>query len=120
MLRVAASEETRMKFRNRVVLVTGGSQGLGKGMAAAFLAEGAKVVVNGRNAERLAQCVCDLTERLDPLAAAAGAEVLGLVGDIADSTAVGQLFEQLKAQGLQMHFVWKAAMTGAVDNTPAR
>jgi 3-oxoacyl-[acyl-carrier protein] reductase len=98
MLRVAASEETRMKFRNRVVLVTGGSQGLGKGMAAAFLAEGAKVVVNGRNAERLAQCVTDLRERLDPLAAAAGAEVLGLVGDIADSTAVGQLFEQLLAK----------------------
>ncbi len=35
-----------MKFINKVVLVTGGSRGIGKAAAAAFAAEGASVIVN--------------------------------------------------------------------------
>jgi NAD(P)-dependent dehydrogenase (short-subunit alcohol dehydrogenase family) len=40
-----------MRFEGRVVFVTGGTKGLGKAMAKAFLEEGARVAVNGRTAE---------------------------------------------------------------------
>jgi len=44
-----------MKFKDKVVFITGGTKGLGKAMAKAFLAEGASVAVNGRNKEAVAQ-----------------------------------------------------------------
>ncbi|KGX88811.1 2,4-dienoyl-CoA reductase [Pontibacillus litoralis] len=41
-------------MEKEVVIVTGGSSGMGKYMAKKFVQEGAKVVITGRNAERLA------------------------------------------------------------------
>jgi 3-oxoacyl-[acyl-carrier protein] reductase len=41
-------------LRNQRILVTGASQGIGFGVAKAFLEEGARVVINSSNAERLA------------------------------------------------------------------
>ncbi len=38
-----------MRFKDRVVLITGGSEGMGYAAARAFLAEGAKVVITGRD-----------------------------------------------------------------------
>jgi short-subunit dehydrogenase involved in D-alanine esterification of teichoic acids len=35
------------------VLITGGSDGIGRGLAVRYLATGAKVLVTGRNAEKL-------------------------------------------------------------------
>ncbi|GGJ98044.1 2,4-dienoyl-CoA reductase [Lentibacillus kapialis] len=40
-------------MKNRTVVVTGASSGMGKYMAAKFAAEGANVVITGRNEERL-------------------------------------------------------------------
>jgi len=40
-------------MKNKVVIVTGGSSGLGKYMAKDFVEHGAKVVITGRNEERL-------------------------------------------------------------------
>lgn len=47
-------------LNNQVALVTGGSSGLGKAMAAEFLRLGADVCILGRNEERLAQAAADL------------------------------------------------------------
>jgi NAD(P)-dependent dehydrogenase (short-subunit alcohol dehydrogenase family) len=44
-----------MKFKDKVVFITGGTKGLGKAMAKAFLDEGASVAVNGRNKEAVAK-----------------------------------------------------------------
>ena len=40
--------DTNNEFQSRVVLVTGGTKGIGKGIAQAFLKAGAQVVVCGR------------------------------------------------------------------------
>lgn len=46
-----------MRFENKVVLVTGGSSGIGRAAAQAFAKEGATVVVAGRGEEQLAETV---------------------------------------------------------------
>lgn len=63
-----------MRFQNKVVFITGGTKGLGKAMAQAFLAEGASVAVNGRNKEAVEKFGEELK----------GQQVLALEGDIAD------------------------------------
>ncbi|MFK7948622.1 MAG: SDR family oxidoreductase [Saprospiraceae bacterium] len=42
-----------MNFKNKVVIITGSSMGIGKALANDFGQRGAKVVLNGRNPERL-------------------------------------------------------------------
>jgi NAD(P)-dependent dehydrogenase (short-subunit alcohol dehydrogenase family) len=49
-------------LKNRSVLVTGGSQGIGYAVAKAFLAEGSNVVIAARNQERLEAAVKELSQ----------------------------------------------------------
>ena len=62
------------KFENKVILITGGGTGIGKATAAAFIAEGAKVVITGRR-----QSVLEATTK------ELGASAHFVVGDIGKS-----------------------------------
>ena len=49
-----------MKLENKVALITGGSRGIGKAVAAAFAREGAKLALCARNADELQQTIAEL------------------------------------------------------------
>jgi 3-hydroxybutyrate dehydrogenase len=49
-----------MQLDDRIAVITGGTGGIGRAIAEAFLAEGAQVVVSGRNADRGKQVVSEL------------------------------------------------------------
>lgn len=51
------------RYENKVVLVTGGSQGIGRGIAERFAQEGADVVITGRHEETLKE-VADKYEKM--------------------------------------------------------
>lgn len=51
-----------MSFKNKVVLVTGGSRGIGKAVAQAFAQQEATVIVIGRNAEHVHQTATKIVQ----------------------------------------------------------
>ena len=65
-----------MRFENKVAVVTGGGSGIGQEAAARLVAEGAKVVINGRNADKLTATAADI----DP----SGVAIATVAGDIAN------------------------------------
>src|ERR1700674_2747805 len=52
-----------LQLKNKVVVVTGASAGIGKAVAQAFAAEGARVVLSAHNAEPLEAAARELTAR---------------------------------------------------------
>jgi 3-oxoacyl-[acyl-carrier protein] reductase len=54
-----------LKLKNKVVLVTGSSHGIGKDIAKAFHDEGCFVILNGRNEEKLIEFKNILKDRVD-------------------------------------------------------
>jgi len=74
-----------------MVLVTGSSRGIGFAIAAAFAKAGHKVVLNGRDADRLTQAVGQLREQF-------GDMVGGVYGDMSDYSIAREMFEQIEAK----------------------
>ncbi|MRJ75824.1 SDR family oxidoreductase [Aeromicrobium sp. SMF47] len=78
-----------LQLTGRTAFVSGSTQGIGYAIAEALLAEGASVVVNGRDDERVGSAVARLR------AAFPAAAVSGIAADFADAEQVGGLLEAL-------------------------
>lgn len=68
-----------MKLANKVALVTGATRGIGRGIADAFLAEGAKVVVTGRSSSKGEKALIEM---------AAGDRAHFICGDVREQASV--------------------------------
>jgi NAD(P)-dependent dehydrogenase (short-subunit alcohol dehydrogenase family) len=79
-----------MELAGKKVLVTGGGSGIGLGIALALAREGCRVVVSGRNEEKLCKAQAQFTGQPPILARAC---------DVADREDVGGLFAWLAQQG---------------------
>ncbi|GMS92488.1 hypothetical protein PENTCL1PPCAC_14663, partial [Pristionchus entomophagus] len=73
-------------FLGKSVIVTGSSNGIGRGTAVLFAKRGAKVTITGRNAVALKE-----TKLLCRDAGAADADILDVLGDITDDTFCAKL-----------------------------
>jgi 3-oxoacyl-[acyl-carrier protein] reductase/bacilysin biosynthesis oxidoreductase BacG len=77
-------------LKGKVALVTGGSRGVGRAIAQALLAEGARVMITARDPQRLAAA----REQL----AYAGGEVRAVAADLEDDAVVRQMVQATIAQ----------------------
>ena len=73
-------------FKDKVALITGSGSGIGKATAALLGKQGAKLVINGRNSEKLAATETWLQNQ--------GIEVLAVAADISEVAAVARLIEK--------------------------
>ena len=73
-------------LEDKVVVVTGASQGLGKALALAYAEEGAKVVVNSRSEDSIRPVAEEVEGK--------GAEVLAVAADVSKSEDVEKLVEE--------------------------
>ena len=75
-----------MKLKNKVAIVTGSAQGIGRAIAVGFAREGAKVVVADLNGEKACAVVGEMKEF--------GSDCLALEVDVSSEDSVGSLCEQ--------------------------
>ena len=69
---------------NRIVLVTGGGNGLGRAVAARFLAGGDTVFITGRNAGRVADTAAEIGAKPIPADASDPAQVARMAAELGD------------------------------------
>ncbi len=80
-----------MKFKNKVVLVTGGGTGLGRAMCLRFAHEGAAVIVNYSKSEARAKEVVDLIDAM-------GGKAVDLRADVSRDSRARQLIAKTVAR----------------------
>jgi NAD(P)-dependent dehydrogenase (short-subunit alcohol dehydrogenase family) len=79
-----------LNIKGRLALVTGSTQGIGRAIAATLVAEGARVIVNGRDARRLQATVEAL---------ARGGEAHGVAADLSTAEGTSKLLRAAGAIG---------------------
>lgn len=102
----------RSTLTDKVAIITGSSQGIGKAIAIALAEKGVKVALNGRNTEKLAQAKLELFEL--------GYEVLAIPADVGKYEDCERLTEQtIEAYGTLDILINNAgiAMEGSIADT---
>ena len=102
-------------LRNRVALVTGASSGIGAGLAAMLAAEGARVVLAARSADRLEAVTTRIRD--------AGGVAMPIVTDVSNDGSLGALIDQCRAEfdGVDVlvnnagYAVWKPLEATTID-----
>ncbi|MFZ0426756.1 MAG: SDR family NAD(P)-dependent oxidoreductase [Acidobacteriota bacterium] len=97
-----------MKLNGKTAIVTGGSAGIGLAIARRLGADGARVAICGRSADRLSRASQNL--------ASSGIEVLAARCDVQDAQAVESLVEQVVGRFGAIHILVNNA--GANEPTP--
>src|SRR5215207_7259094 len=78
--------EDNALLKDKVALITGASQGLGRALALAFAREGARVVVNARSEDSVRPDAGEVED--------AGAEVLAVAADVSKGADVERLVDE--------------------------
>src|SRR5712692_8310719 len=76
------------KLKDKIALITGGTEGIGLATAKLFAKEGAYVFITGRR-----------RKELDEAVKAIGSNVTGVQGDVAKLTDLDRLYEAVKSKG---------------------
>jgi NAD(P)-dependent dehydrogenase (short-subunit alcohol dehydrogenase family) len=74
------------KLKDKVAVITGGNSGIGFATAKEFIAQGAKVVITGRNQGKIDEAIQEL-----------GNNVIGIRADVAQISEIESLVEQVKS-----------------------
>ncbi|HET8700552.1 MAG TPA: SDR family oxidoreductase [Nitrococcus sp.] len=75
-----------MKLTNKLALVSGSTAGIGYAIAAALAGEGARVIINGRSQESVAEAVAKINS--------AGGDAQGFAGDLSTAAAAEEVVRQ--------------------------
>lgn len=89
-------------FEGKCVLISGGSRGIGRAIAAAFYAQGAEIIIMSRHQAELRRAAQELDSKHE-------GRVQALVCDVGDQDAVAQAFAQLKAWGKSVNIMVNCA-----------
>jgi NAD(P)-dependent dehydrogenase (short-subunit alcohol dehydrogenase family) len=89
------------RFENKVVVVTGGTSGIGLATAKAFAAEGASVFITGRRQDALDVALKQINGR-----------VVGVRGDMADLADIDRLYDAVQQKHAQIDVVFANAGGG--------
>lgn len=98
------------RFDDKVVVITGGTDGIGLATARAFAAEGAHVYITGRRPDRLEAAVAEI-----------GSGAVGVAGDVSDPVALDRLYTRIGADHGRVDVVFanagvsESAAIGAID-----
>ena len=100
------------RFENKVVVITGGSDGIGLATAKLFAGEGAHVYITGRRQELLDEAVKEI-----------GHGAVGVQGDVSNAADVARLYERIQRDHQRVDVVfanagiYEAAPLDAIDDT---
>jgi len=89
------------RFSNKVVVVTGGTSGIGLATAKAFAGEGASVFITGRR-----------QDALDAAVKAIGGKVTGVRGDMASLADIDRLYDTVQQKHAQIDVIFANAGGG--------
>lgn len=78
-----------LKLQNKVVLITGASQGIGLATAKKLCAEDATVIINGRNEEKLQKAILSIKKQLP------NSKISGVVADLKDNEGCNKLIDKI-------------------------